>query len=316
MMPPREGAADAAPWQAPPPAKRYRIGYLESAAERFNRDTFVQGLRELGYVEGQNLIVEERFATRSPDELPQLVAELVRLDVDALVAISTVAALAAKSATSTIPIVAISGDAVGSGLVGSLARPGGNVTGITLLSPELSGKRLELLRAATPDASRVGVLWYPEEPAPAAALRETESAAGLMGITLQPLPVRRGDDLPGAFEAATGGSSGALLVLQAPPIGGNLVQVVELAAYYGLPTMYSARGYVAAGGLMSYGPQQAVHFRRAAYYVDRILMGAKPADLPVEQPITFEFVVNLKTAQALGIIFPNEILLQVTEVLQ
>ena len=304
------------PWEAQAPTRVPRIGYLGGRVLQDFDDAFRQGLRELGYIEGDNLAVEWRFAEGGAEHLRDAADELARLPVDVIVAQSTPAATAARQATSTIPIVVAIGDPVGAGLATSLARPGGNVTGLTNLSSGLGGKRLELLRETLPGVVRVAVLRPPDNPVKEAQWTETQNAAGTLGIQLQSLVVGRPEEFESAFAASAQDQAQALIVFGDNLTASHAPQLVDLATKYHLPAMYETRLLVDAGGLMAYGPSNTSVYRRAAYYVDRILKGAKPADLPIEQPMTFEFVVNLKTAQALGITFPHEILLQVTEVIQ
>jgi putative ABC transport system substrate-binding protein len=271
----------------------------------------------LGYVETQNIAIEWRFPDGSEDQLRGFAAELARLPVDVLVAGGSPAAVAAKNATSTIPIVAVGiGDPVGIGLVASLGRPGGNVTALSLLTSALSVKQLELLKEAVPGVSRMAVLWDSGNPSGVHIWNETQAAARVLGVQLQSLEVRTPDDFDGAFEGAIREHAEAMAVLGAPLTRAQRARIVDFAARSRLPTMYSDREFVEAGGLMAYAANRVAGYHRAAYYVDRILKGTKPADLPVEQPMTFDFVMNLKTAQALGITFPREILLQVTEMIQ
>jgi putative tryptophan/tyrosine transport system substrate-binding protein len=308
------------PWQAQAPAKVARVGYLHmgtrTAWQTLRQDTLRQGLRELGYIEGHNLALDWRLAEGDPDRLAALAAELVRAEVDVTVAFGDVGIRALKNATSTVPIVMVlSRDPVGAGFVASLARPGGNVTGLSAIRGQLASKRLELLKETIPGAARVAVLWNPGADL-AAEFRETEAAAQTLGLQLQSLEVRGEDDFERAFAEAIGERADALVLLADFLTTGNAERIVPLAARSRLPTMYEYREWVSTGGLMAYGPSQVDQVRRAAYYVDRILKGAKPADLPVEQPMTFDFVVNMKTARELGITFPNEIMLQVTEVIE
>jgi putative ABC transport system substrate-binding protein len=297
----------------------YRLGYLGSTTAPTplgREDAYLQGLRDYGYVEGQNLIIERRYYEGRPDRLATLVAELVGLPVDIIFAGGgTIVAIAASEATRTIPIVTATGDLVGTGLVESLPRPGGNVTGLTSMSAQLSGKRLELLKATVPSASHVAAIVAAINPTARINLQETQLGATALGLAIHPLDVRDPSELEAAFEAARG-LADAVLVLGGFSFTFRNEQFAEFAARSGLPTMYQEREYVEDGGLMSYGPNYPAQYRRAAYFVDRILRGAQPADLPVEQPKTFDFVVNLKTAQALGLTFPEEIRLQVTEVIQ
>jgi putative ABC transport system substrate-binding protein len=295
-----------------------RIGYLTSASGLGPREeAFRQGLRGLGYVEGQNIVIEYRFAQGKLDHLPDRAAELVRLKVDVIVTPSTLDALAAQRATRTIPIVmAASGDAVATGLVASLARPGGNITGLTALSRELSGKRLELLKEAVPGLSRVAVLWNAANPDKAHDVEETQVAARALGLQVQSLEVRGPNDFESAFRAATKKRAGALLTLTDTLTSFHQRQVVDLAAKSRLPSIYEFGEWVDAGGLMSYGPNDADLFGRAATYVDKILKGAKPGDLPVEQPRKFELVINLKTAKKIGLSVPPEVLVRADKVIK
>ncbi len=284
--------------QAQQRARVPRLGYLALSAGIFAGE-FHQGLRELGYVEGQNILIEWRFAEGREERLPELAAELVRLQVDVIVTQGVEEA--ARQATSTIPIVmATSADPVATGAVASLAHPGGNVTGLTAAGPELGPKRLELLKEALPGVSRVAVLWDSSDRGKAVEMRGIEAAARTLGVQVQSLEVRGPDDFEAAFEAATDGRAEALMPLRSPLIAFQRSRIVDLAAMNRLPAMYSGREFVDAGDLMSYGPNQTDSFRRAATYVDKILKGAKPADLPVERPTKFELVINLKTTQALG----------------
>jgi putative ABC transport system substrate-binding protein len=309
------------PWQAQPPAKVHRLGFLSNSVPPDSSpasyiEAFRQRLRELGYAEGQNIVIEWRFA-EDADQFLELAAELVRLPTDIIVAKSDQAAHAAKAATSAIPIVAVPvADPVGQGLVASLARPGGNLTGLSTLSDRLAGKRLELLKESVPEVSRAAAFWNATNPGIARQFRESQDAAQVLGLELQSLEVRSPDDLDGAFEAAIKGRAGVLIELPDLPKH-RRGDIIDFAAKSRLPTMVGSGGRedVAAGGLMWYGPRYANLYRRAADFVDKILKGTNPADIPVEQPMYFDFVVNMKTAQALGITFPNEILLQVTEVI-
>jgi len=275
-----------------------------------------QGLRDLGYLEGQNLVIDWRYQLGGGDRLPTLAAELVRLKPDVVVADVTVAIRAAIQATSTIPIVmAISADAVGSGLVTNLGRPGGNVTGVTIMLAEMSAKRLQLLKEAVPNVSRVAVLWNPANPLHRALLKEIEAAAP--SLRLQPIvvAVRSRDDFGNAFAEIASVRADALFVSETMTPGARR-QLVDFAAKNRLPTMFMNRDYVVAGGLMSYAPNFSEGFRRAAKYVDKILKGARPGDLPVEQPTKFESVINMKTAKALGLTLSPSILALADEVIQ
>jgi putative ABC transport system substrate-binding protein len=307
------------PWQAEPPAKVPRIGVLAVVTADPNDDdnaAFRQGLRDLGYFEGQNIMLEWRSAGGRIDQWPGLADELVRLPVDILVTQGNGAGQAAKRATDTIPIVmAFSPDPVPVGLVASLARPGGNVTGLASLTGQLSAKRVELLRDAVPSLARVAMLWNPEIAERAWEFEETAAAAQALGLEIQSVEVRYGEDLESAFTRILQGRADALFVQGNEVTQGYRPEIGGFATAHRLPTMAGRRAFAEAGSLMSYGADIPGMHRRAAYYVDRILKGAKPADLPIEQPMTFEFVVNMKTARELGITFPNEIMLQVTEVI-
>ncbi len=295
-----------------------RIGYL-SAASRSDlfEGAFRQGLLELGYVEGQTVTIEYRFAEGRVDRLPKLAAELVGLKVDLIVTAGMNAARAIREATKTIPIVmAAGGDPVAAGIVASLARPGGNVTGSSFMSPDLGGKRLELLKQAMPRVSRVAVLFNPANVGSVLERKSTEDAANALGVRLQPLEVRRPDDLEGAFRAAARGRAQALIAFRDALVEANRGRILDLGARGRLPTMFEQRDFVEAGGLMSYGPSLPDLFRRAATYVDKILKGAKPADLPVEQPTRFELVINLKTAKALGLTIPQSVMVRADQVIR
>ncbi len=282
--------------EAQQPKKIPRIGYLSIASQPDNQEAFRQGLRELGYIEGQNITVEYRYAVGNVDRLPELAADLVRVGVDVIVPGGNAATRAVQKATSTIPIV-MSGttDPVASGFVASLARPGGNITGSATLFQDLAAKRLELLKEALPKVSRVGVLY--NRAVNAAELRETQEAARTLGVEVKILEVREPKDFEGAFEAGKTGRIGAISALASAFFYAHRALIINLAAKSRLPAIYEHREFVEPGGLMSYGPNFRDLFRRAAYYVDRILKGAKPADLPVEQPMKFELVINLKTAK-------------------
>jgi putative tryptophan/tyrosine transport system substrate-binding protein len=276
-------------------------------------------MRALGYVEGQHLVLEYRGAAGQYERFPALAAELVRLPVDVLLVPNTPAALAAKHATTTIPIVMVGiSDPVGSGLVASLARPGGNITGLSVMRPELVGKHLEILREVLPTISRVAVLWNPANPVAALNVRATEVAAQALGVQLYLQEARGPDAFDRAFAAMTRAHAGALLVLGDPVFVQHRRRLAELAATSRLPTMYQiqCRAFVEAGGLLCYGPSLLDQWRRAATYVDKILKGAKPADLPVEQPTKFELIINLKTAEALGLTIPPTVLFQATEIIR
>ena len=308
------------PAQAQQAKKVPRIGYLSALsqpADSYRSEAFRQGLRELGYVEKKNITIEYRYAEGKLDLLPALAAELVRLKVDIIVTQSTLDAYAARQSTSTIPIVmTASGDAVGTGLVASLARPGGNITGLTTLSRELSGKRLELLKEAVRGLSRVAVLWNAADPDKARDVEETQLQARTLGLELHSLEVRGPNDFDGAFQTATRKRAGGLLTLADSLTIIHQSRIVNLAVKSRLPAMHEQREFVEAGGLMAYGPSVLGLFRRIATYVDKILKGAKPADLPVEQPTQFELVINLKTAKQIGLTIPPELLVRANKVIK
>ena len=300
------------------PTKIPRVGYLGgSAANSARIDAFRQGLRELGYVEGKSIVIEWRFSEGKPDGERVIAAEFLRLKVDVIVTVGSIATRAAKETTATIPIVMTQDpDPVGSGFVASLARPGGNITGLSNLNRELSGKRLELLTELIPRLSRVAVSGTSTQPGHAQALKETELAAKAFGVKLQYLDVLDPKAIEPAFRAANKGRAEALLGLGGAILNSHQTQVVELAAKSRLPAMYSVREYVEAGGLMSYGVSIRDLDRRAATYVDKILKGAKPAELPVEQPIKFEFIVNLKAAKQIGLTIPPNMLVRADRVIK
>jgi len=302
------------------PGRVYRVGYLSAPSrESVARgvEAFLKALRDLGWVEGQNLVVEFRWADGKVERLPDLAAELVRLKVDVIVAPAGSAVLAAKNATSTIPIVMIfPNDPVASGLVASLARPGGNVTGTTFTSgPEIFGKQLQLLREAVPRASRVAAVGNPSDPEWASQVIEVEAAARAMGLRLQRVEVRGPEEFDGAFAAMARERAEALLVAGGSTFLVNRVKLAELALKARLPTVFSFRESVQSGGLMAYAVNMADFVGHAAVYVDKILKGAKPADLPVERPTKFELVINLKTAKALGLTLPPALLQRADELI-
>ena len=318
------GALLAAPLaaEAQPEPRNARIGYLATnlATTPHLQDAFRQGLRDLGYVEGRNLVIEYRSAEGKSDRLAVLAAELVALNIDVIVAPGTPQALAAKQATRTLPIVfATAADPVGSGLVTSLARPGGNVTGLSILAPALVGKRLELLTQALPGVSRVAVLWQPgghDERTDNDILKEAGVAARVLGVRLQFVEARGPADFDRAFSDMTRARAGALTVLTGIMFLNERRRLVDLTAKNRLPAVYGGRDFVDAGGLLSYGPNLDDLYRRAATYVDNILKGAKPGDLPVEQPTKFELVINLKTAKALGLTIPPSLLQRADQVIE
>lgn len=280
-------------------------------------DAFRGGLRDLGYVEGQNVVIEYRWSEGRDERFSDLAADLVRLNVAVIVTAGYPAVRAAKAATSTIPIVmAFAPDPVGIGVVASLARPGANVTGLSLLDEDLDGKRIELLKEAVPGRTRVAILWSANDPGMTLAYNRVEVAAHALGLFLQSLAVREPGDFPGAFQAAGAGRAEALIVTAQPFNVRHRAQILDLAAKHRLPAMYTLRAFVDAGGLMAYGPSLSDLFRRAATYVDKILKGARPADLPVEQPTKFEFVINMKTARALGLTIPPSLLLRADHMIE
>ncbi len=294
------------------------VGYLSGASAPGPREeAFRQGLRDRGYVEGKNIVIEWRFAQGKEDRLPTLAAELVGLRVDIIVTDGTRLTRAAKNATRTIPIVMASdADPIGSGHIASLARPGGNITGLTNNNPDLSGKRLEVLKEAIPGISRVGIIWNPELPTSVTAFKEAEMAAQPLGLQLQSFEMRGPDDYEGAFQAAVKGRVRALTVLSDSLMFSNRTRILELAVKHKLPTMHTQSLWVEAGGFMSYGTYFPDLSRRAATYVDKILKGTKPAELPVEQPIKFELVINLKAAKQIGLTIPPNVLARADKVIK
>ena len=297
-----------------------RVGFLTAFASSdvpLWRAGFRQGLRDLGYTEGQNIVIEYRYADGRPERLLGLAAELVRLNVDIIAAETTPAALAVKQATATIPIVmTLVADPVGSGLVSSLARPGGNITGLSLQLPDIAAKRLQLLREAIPRVSRVGILWNATSPITPPQLRAAEAAAPALGMQLESLGVRAPDEFEGALRAATRRGVGALLILDDFFLTRHIPQIATLTAKARLPAMAGVTGFAEAGILISYGPNFADLTRRAVVYVDKILKGTRPGDLPIEQPTNFELVINLKTAKALGLTISPSLLLQADQVIE
>ncbi len=298
--------------------KVYRVGYLSIASGPSPRtEALRQGLRELGYVEGKNITIEYRFAQDKVDRLRALATELVDLKVDLIVTGGPTATRAAQQATRTLPVVmAWGGDPIEAKFVASLAQPGGNITGLTSMASELGSKRLGLLKEAVPHMSRVAVLWNPNHSEASASFRETEAAIRALGLYLESLEVRSAADLEGAFRRAVARHADALTVLLDPVTLFHAAQVVELAARSRIPAIFYERRFAKAGGLMAYGPQDDDLHRRAATYVDKILKGAKPATLPIEQPTKFELVINLKTAKALGLTMPQSLLLRADETIQ
>jgi putative ABC transport system substrate-binding protein len=311
--------ATVSPVLAQPPAKIHKIGWIAvrpgSAASVI--ESFQREFSKLGYVEGKNIVFEYRYAEGKLDRLPALAEELVRLKVDVLIAPNTPAALAAKSATKTIPVVFIDvTDPIAAGLIDSLARPGGNITGFTSIESVLAGKRLELLKETLPKLSRVAVLWNPQDLGGGQSWKESQLPARELGLQLHSMEVTSADKYEAAFKEATKARSGALAWMAAPLGRSNQILTVELPKKYRLPAIYSQRAVVENGGLMSYGSDRAEMYRRAAVYVDKILTGAKPADLPVEQPMKFELAINLKTAKALGLTIPPIVLMRANKVIR
>jgi putative ABC transport system substrate-binding protein len=303
------------PVQAQQSGKVHRIGLLASgspSSDATRIEAFRQGLRDLGYVEGQNILIEYRYAEGKADPFAHLATELVRLKVSIIFTSSTPGVLAAKRASSTIPIVfgAIN-DPVAAGLVASLARPGGNITGLTNLSPDLEGKRLELLKETFPKVTRVAHLWNPDSPGSG-----MEAAAQALGLQLQSLEVRNPNDFDSAFDAALRARAQALITSPNPLINTHHKRIVDFAAKNRLPAIYSQRVYVEGGGLMSYAPDINANFRRAAIFVDKILKGVKPADIPVEQPTKFELIINLKAAKQIGLTIPQKVLARADRVIK
>jgi len=298
--------------------KVYRVGILSPGGVPERIEAFRDGLRQLGYADSQNVVIEVRDADGKADRLPGLAADLVRLKVDAIVAAGSDAVRAAQQATRTIPIVVAvgGGDLVARGLVGSLARPGGNITGLTTLSAVIIAKRLQLIKEAVPKATRVAVLWRRDNPAHQPTLKELEGAAASIGVQLQRAEAREAAELDAAFAAMTKGRAGAVLLLGDVLFESQRGRIADLAARAKLPAMYFAKLFVEAGGLMSYATDQNDLYRRAATYVDKILKGAQPADLPVEEPTKFELVINLRTAKALGLTIPPSLLLRADQVLE
>jgi putative tryptophan/tyrosine transport system substrate-binding protein len=299
--------------------KTHTIGFLSPTTSIFTPSSTIlfNTLRELGWIEGQNITIERRYAENRLERLPELAAELVRLNVELIVAVGTLGPLAAKRATSTIPIVmTAAGDPLGSGLIASLAHPGGNVTGLSLMVPDIAGKRLELLKELLPRLGRVAVLWNAANPYPAIVFKETQAAGQRLGIEVQSLEVRSPDDFDGAFEDVRRHRPDALIEVEDPLTNSLHKRIVEFAAAERLPSFHGVAEEVKAGGLISYGTSIPDLFRRAAGYADKILKGAKPADLPVQQPNKFELVINLNTARALGLAVPDKLIALADEVIE
>jgi putative tryptophan/tyrosine transport system substrate-binding protein len=313
----------AAAWplvaQAQPPGKQPTIGFLGATAPTAQMQwtaAFVQRLRELGWIEGRNVAIEYRWAEGRAERFAEIAAEFVRLKVDVILTHSTPAVLAAKQATSAIPIVfATASDPVGSGLVANLARPGGNVTGLSNQTGDLAAKRVELLREVVPRLSRLATLANMDNPAAVDEMRQAQAAARVLGLTVQTLEIRRAEDIARVFEGLKRGAD-ALYVAPDGLVNANRIRINTLALGAGVPTMHAFREYVESAGLMSYGPNLPDAFRRAAELVDKILRGAKPADIPVEQPTKFDLVINLTTAKALGLDVPPTLLARADEVIE
>ena len=313
-------AAPFASFAQQQPAKISRVGLLSPFSPSDTtlwHEAFRQGLRDLGWVEGKNIRIEYRYANGRNDRLPELIAELLRLQVDIIVTAVTNDALAAKNATRTIPIVmAAAGDPVATGIVESLARPSGNITGLSQMNPELVGKRLELLKEIVPKLSRVAVLWNPEDRISMLSWKEIQLPARKLGVELHSLEVRSSSGLDKAFEDTIKARAGALAITPNPVFVTNLKRIADFAAKNRLPSIFHLREFADAGGLVAYGVDRSDLFRRAATYVDKILKGAKPGDLPIEQPTKFELVINLKTAEALGVKIPQQLLLRADKVIE
>ncbi|OGA67271.1 MAG: hypothetical protein A3F77_06660 [Betaproteobacteria bacterium RIFCSPLOWO2_12_FULL_67_28] len=313
------GAAPLAA-EAQPAGKVPRIGFLGNSTAALEANLvgpFREGLRDLGYVEGRNVLIEYRWAEGKYERFPALIGELVALNVDVIVTAGTPATLAVKKATTSVPIVMVAvGDPIGTGIVPSLSQPGGNITGLTSISPELDGKRLELLREVFPDVSHVAVLWNADSPLQFVGERRTHAAAEVLHIKVLSLGVRNEEGLEKAFAAIARERPGALLVLADRLFLHHRARIMDFATKHRLPGVHAYRELVEAGGLMSFGPNYAEMHRRAAYFVDRILKGAKSADLPVERPATFELVINLKAAKALKLTIPQAVLLRADDVIQ
>lgn len=314
-------ATSAVPRARAQPAKIPRIGYLQPVAPQNGTSPFLedfrQGLRDLGYIEGKNVVIEVRWGEGRLDRLSALAAELARMKIDVIVAVSSPSVVAAKNATKTIPIVMpLSSDPVGDGLVASLARPGGNITGLSMMAPELAAKRLQLLKEVFPKVRPVAALWNPDYVGMAARLRQTQGAAPSVGMEVRSVEIRDSRELERALEALDRQRPGAIFLLADPLTLSQRLRIVEFAAEERIPAIYEVSQFVDAGGLMSYGPNVDELVRRSATYVDRILKGAKPGDLPIEQPAKFELVINLRTARALGITMPNSVLVQADRVIE
>jgi len=316
-------ALGAAPFaaMAQQPPRVWRLGWLSAVSRQADESgplsAFLKAMSELGYAEGKNILIEYRYADGTNSRLRDFAADLVRLKVDVIVAPGALAAQPAHAATKLIPIVAMTGDFVATGLAASLARPGGNITGVTNFSPDLIGKRLELLKELVPGIVRVAVLWDPEGPGPIITYKTAREAAARLRLQVLSLEVRGPKpDLDAAFKAAINGRARGIVTISNPLINAHRTQIVEHVAKNRLPAIYADGNFMDSGGLMSYGPNIHALFGRVAYYVDRILKGAKPADLPVEQPTKFELIINMKTAKALGLAIPQSIVLRADRVIE
>jgi putative ABC transport system substrate-binding protein len=300
------------------PSKLYRIGFLSTNPPEIHAwDALLEGLRERGYIEGRNIVFERRFSEGQAERFREFAAEMVRLKVDIVIVTTTPAALAAKSASQTIPIIIPTAiDPVGSGLVASLARPGGNITGLSALHPELSGKRLELIKEIVPGMIRVAVLWNPANSANATVWKETQAAARVLGLLLHSQEVRGPQDFEGALALTAKARPDAIFVFSDSLINMRRQQIADFVTQKHLPSVFASMEGVLAGGLMSYGPSLSDRYRRTAAFVDKILKGAKPAELPVEQPTRFEFVINLKAAKQIGLTIPPNVLVRADRVIR
>jgi putative tryptophan/tyrosine transport system substrate-binding protein len=301
-------------------SKMHRIAFINVGPAAPNKpylEAFQSGLRDAGYVEGKNIIVDYRWADGRVDRLPGLVQEILALKPDVVVSTGgPPTILALKAATQSVPVVFITGDPINEGIVSSLARPGGNLTGFSVLAEELEGKRLELLKLVLPKTTRIGIIWNPAQPTSANSIRAMESAAGRLGLSIQSWPARDAVSLDQALAAAATAKVDALVLLADAVLGFERARIVEFASRSQLPGIYFWREFVEIGGLMSYGTNLSAMYRRTASYVDKILKGTKPGDLPIEQPTTFEFVINSGTAKALGIAIPPSVLMRADEVIQ
>jgi putative ABC transport system substrate-binding protein len=298
-------------------ARVYRVGYLDfTSGDPASLDAFLRGLQELGYTEGQNLVIEYRSAGGQPERLSDLAAELLRLDIDVILGTSAGPARAAMQLTTTTPIVVANGDPVTVGLAPDLARPSANVTGLSAMAATLNGKRLQLLTDAVPSLTRVAVLAGPAGPGSPLLLRQTDEAARALGLEVRSLEIGDPSEIERRFDPLVAWGAEAIIVVPSAWSASQRAEVAQFATRRQTPSIYPIREFVVAGGLMSYGPRLVDMYHRAAYYVDRILKGATPADLPIEQPMTFDFVINLQTAQAIGLTIPQQVLLQATEVIQ